>query len=527
MSRFMPRGFGSFQGKTNRFAVAIVLAAVVMSIPVWCASAPAMPDYPAHLASYYLIATGASPPAVSNFYAIEWAFLPNLAGEIIVPPLSDLVGLEIAGKLFVTAGIVMWVLGPALIHRALFGKVGVAPLFAAFFAYNANLTWGFLNYYFAIGTAFAVFAAWIATEQRRGAVHLLGFAAAFTAIYFFHLFAAATLLLLLGTCELGIAVQSMSARDAFRRFAQLAAVVVPAALAYIFLRPSGGETAVAFDLFDRMIDRLEAALQLSYDNPSLVLMAMLMILLVVALWRGWIALHLRMIVPLAVLGLAALFAPEWAMGGWGVDLRLPAVLGGLLFASCDFRLERRKIAVLAVACGVVIVSNAVILAKDWRATGLQYDEFRSAARALPPGTRLLTVLDGDAIGYRSDQPYWHMAEFAIIDPGAFTPLLFTTKDQHIVRIKPAYQSIAAASAEQGSPPDIDELNDLAAGQIDEDEDIANVFPYLMRFQCHYDMAVVIHLDGPRSTIPPMLRLRHAGSFFSIYDILPDEACAPT
>ena len=115
-----------------------------------------------------------------------------------------------------------------------------------------------------------------------------------------------------------------------------------------------------------------------------------------------------------------------------------------------------------------------------RATGAAYDrqfaEFREAARALPVGTRLMTVLDGDAIGFRSDQPYWHMAEFAMIDRGAFTPLLFTTRDQHVVRIDPPWQRIAAASAEQGSPPDIDELDDLAAGRIDEDEDIRTSSP---------------------------------------------------
>ena len=64
-----------------------------------------MPDYPAHLASYHLIATGARSPAVSNFYRIEWAFLPNLAGEIIVPLLSHLVGLDTAAKLFITASV--------------------------------------------------------------------------------------------------------------------------------------------------------------------------------------------------------------------------------------------------------------------------------------------------------------------------------------------------------------------------------------------------------------------------------------
>jgi hypothetical protein len=520
----MPRGFRNAPEKPDPFAIAVVLTAIVMSAPVWCVWAPPMPDYPAHLASYHLIATDAGAPVVAKFYRIEWAFLPNLAGEIIVPFLSHLVGLDIAAKLFVTASIMMWVIGPSLVHRALYGQFGVAPLFAALFAYNANLTWGFLNYYFAMGAAFLILAAWIATDRRRSLFRLLGLAVAVTVIYFSHLFAAATLLLLLGLYELGGVARESSAKDGLGQFAQLATAFAPAALAYLFLKPRGGDASVAFNLLDRLIDRLEAALQLSYDNPSFVLLALLMILLVAGLWRGWIVIHRRMIAPLAVLALAALFAPEWAMGGWGVDLRLPAVLGALLFASVEFRLEHEAIGVLAAACGAVIVSNAAILAKDWRATGRQYDEFRAIARSFAPGTRLLTVLDGDAIGYGSDQPYWHIAEFAIIDPGAFTPLLFTTRDQHIVRIMPAYQSIAAASAEQGSPPDIDELNDLAASQIDEDEDIANVFPYLMRFQCHYNEAVVIHLGGPRSPIPPMLKLRHAGTFFSLYDILPDAMC---
>lgn len=412
----------------------------------------------------------------------------------------------------------------ALIHRALFGNIGVTSLLAAFFAYNANFTWGFLNFYFAIGVAFLVFAAWIVSDGRRSALHLIGLAVAVTAVYFSHLFAAATLLLMIGCFEFDRFLERPTPGEALRRCMAVAAVFLASALAYVFLKPPGGETGVTFNLFDRMLDRLEAATQLGFDNPSFVLLGLVTILLAAGVWRGWIVLHRRMVPLLLALALATLCAPEWAMGGWGVDLRLPAVLGALVFASAEFRLERNAAFILAAACVVVIVSSVAILAGDWRATGAQFDEFRAAARELPPGKRLLTVLDGDAIGYRSDQPYWHMAEFAIVDPGAFTPLLFTTKDQHVVRLRPAVQSIAAVSAQQGSPPDIDELNDLAAGRIDEDEDIANVFPYLMRFQCHYDVAVVIHLGGPRAVIPPVLKLRHAGSFFSLYDILRDASC---
>jgi hypothetical protein len=211
------------------------------------------------------------------------------------------------------------------------------------------------------------------------------------------------------------------------------------------------------------------------------------------------------------------------MGGWGVHLRLPAVLAALVFASTTIRVDKAAV-LTGVAALTLIACNAAALALNWREYDRQFSEFREAARALPAGLRLLTVLDGDAIGLRSDQPYWHMAEFAIIDPGAMTQLMFTTRDQHVVRLNDAYQPFAAASAEQGSPPDVDELGDLAASRIDEDEDIANVFPYLMRYQCHYDKAVVIHLGGKRTRLPATLRLSRAGTFFSIYDIRPTPDC---
>jgi hypothetical protein len=49
-------------------------------------------------------------------------------------------------------------------------------------------------------------------------------------------------------------------------------------------------------------------------------------------------------------------------------------------------------------------------------------------------------------------------------------------------------------------------------------------PYLDHFQCHFDIALVVHLDGKRTPVPAMLQLRHAGSFLSLYDILPGPEC---
>jgi hypothetical protein len=46
----------------------------------------------------------------------------------------------------------------------------------------------------------------------------------------------------------------------------------------------------------------------------------------------------------------------------------------------------------------------------------------------------------------------------------------------------------------------------------------------MRYQCHFDKAVVIHLGGKRTRVPAPLHLYRSGTFFSIYDIHPTADC---
>jgi hypothetical protein len=207
-----------------------------------------------------------------------------------------------------------------------------------------------------------------------------------------------------------------------------------------------------------------------------------------------------------------------------VHFRLPALLGALLLASSKFKWSERWLNAGLVAPLCLFLFQAGALTFDWRRVDMRYREFRAAADRIEPGARLMTVLDGDSLGWSSDQPYWHMAEFAVIDRGVFTPLMFTTRGQHVIRVAPPMDRFAAATAQQGSPPDIDELNDLAAGRKDADEDIRDVLPYLLFFQCHFDEAIVIHGDGPLSQVPPMLRLRFTGSFFALYDVVPNQMC---
>ena len=501
--------------------LASIAAWAILAAPLWCVASPPMPDYPAHLASFYLIGGGAS-----HYYQVKWAVLPNLAGEVIVPLLAKLLPLGVAAKIFLTITVGLWVLGPQAIHRALTGEFGLGPLIGAAFTYNATFMWGFFNFQFAIGLSFFVFAAWVATDGRRGAPYLAAFAVAFTLIYCSHLFAFATLLLLISSFE----VLALWKRGAFsiaqaaRRFAVLALLVAPSAILFLFFKPAGTGFLLHFNLLETMAERFEAAIQLRFDEPAYIITSMLLLLFILGAVARRLRVLPRMGLALAVLLACTLLAPEWALGGWGVHLRFPALLASIAFASSDIKLNGRWTAISASAALTLFGYQAAALAVEWQTVDARYSEFRAAEYDIRPNARVLTILDGDSLGWSPDQPYWHMAEFAVIDRGVFTPTAFTTAGQHIVHITSDLRRYAAATAQQGSPPDIDELSDLAAGRKDADEDIEDVFPYLLYFQCHYDQAVVIRGDGPASRIPPMLRLRHMGSYFALYDILRDSNC---
>ena len=487
-----------------------------------------MPDYPAHLASFYLIGGGAQEPLLARFYRIQWIFAPNLASEMIVPWIARLTGLSVAVKLFLSAGVAMWVLGAGLVQRALYGRIGLAPVLGAFFAYNANFTWGFFNYYFAAGLGLLLFAAWIATEGYNAVRRFVFFTLAVTFLYFCHLFAAASLALMIGCFEIARVLETRGPDFAAlaRRALYAIALFLPSALIFALLRPAGIKDArLEFNLADTMLDRFESLIVYHFDAPAYALPIALFAILALGLATRRARIAKSMWGVLAVLLLASVLAPEWAMGGWAVHLRLPAYFCLLCFAATELRLPARLAAPLGVIALAGMAALAVFMTQNWRGYDRQFTEFRAALRDLPRGQRLVTVLDMQDDSVASDQPYWHMAEYAILDRADMTSLLFATKGQHVVQLKKPYDRYVAATAQQGSPPSIGELESLAANEPGDDTDINDVFPYLIYFQCHYDEAVVVHMSRPWTAAPAsLLHLRHQGSFFSLYDIKPDGNC---
>lgn len=497
---------GALKGYSSRWGLAgFGFAALILILPLWVAVVPAMPDYPAHLATYHLIAGEAS-----RFYAVVWAPLPNLAGEILIPWLGRLMPLEVAAKIFLSLAVMFWVAGPALIQRALYGRAGVTALAAAVFAYNVNFMWGFLNYYFAAGLCLVLFGLWIRSARVAWGLRLVLFSAATLVLYFSHILSAALFLLLVATYE--VTRRPVVWRDLVL---ELAALGLPAAVLFV-LRPEGGG-ATKFKLLETLLERFASLSQLHFGLPATFTLLALGILFVFGLWRGIIHIHPRLRLTLIALGLLSLLVPETAMGGWGLHLRFPPIFAVLLFAASSVDRPRPVVSLAVLA---LLATTAASFAGYCRAYSVQVAEFRQSLRLLPTQSGLLTVIaDGAGGRWTPIFLYWHIAEYSIMDRAGFTSLMFATPGQHVVTLKPVIAAIAADTASEGSPPNSKDLLLLHNGKP-----APELWPYLSDYACHYRHVAMMEAKGQAAEVPESFTLRHRGSFFALYDVARPADC---
>ncbi len=140
----------------------------LLAIPIFSTVLPPLFDYPNHLARMHILAEGGS-----EYFAVQWAPLPNLAQDLIVPPLSRLIPLETASKLFLLMIFALMAGGTVWLNRAVTGRWRLWPLLAFLLLYNRIFLWGFLNYLFGIGIALVGAALWLSLERKRWWVRIL------------------------------------------------------------------------------------------------------------------------------------------------------------------------------------------------------------------------------------------------------------------------------------------------------------------------------------------------------------------
>jgi hypothetical protein len=489
-------------------AFAVLLA--IVSIPIFSTVLPPLVDYPNHLARLHLIAEGGN-----QFYAVHWAPLPDLAADLIVPPLARVMPLEWAGKLFLILTFALIAGGTVWLNRVATGCWRVWSLLAFLLLYDRILLWGFLNYLFGLGLALGGIALWLSLENRRGwrvlASSLIALACFFSHIAAFGVYALAIIGIELPTALGRPRVRFY--RDLVWRIALDSIQFVLPAILFLLCQPPSESEAISYGNIWRKADLLFSVFD-NYSRPfDIACFLSFIALFAVLVWYRRLWISPRLSVALAALFGAYLLLPSQMMSGSGVDRRLPIALFLMLIASTApvVSLPRRTPLAIQIAVAVVFLARMAVIEALWLSANRAYAADIAVIDSLPEGAKLAVAYPPRDVN-AGEIPELHVATLAAARREVFVPTIFAYPTQQPLALRQPYVGLAAAT----SP------NWIWAGFVEGDEAAREAVAPVLK-----DYDFVVFADRDPFTVPPSACLEEQRStpYFQLFALRHDKDCS--
>ena len=498
--------------------IAVVFAVLLIGacMPILSVQLPPLGDYANHLARMHIIAHVGSDPFLSQYFTITWGIIPNLAIDVLVPPLLHLMDVFVAGKIFVIAVVLLLVTGPMALNWAVTRQLSLAPLLAFGFIYNGFFMLGLMNYLFGVGLSLWATAIWIMLRERAGWLFVAQSLAFTLALFLCHLYAVGLYLLAIGSYELWAWQQRRFTLD--RRLlltALLFAAMLALAACMLLNGPTWGLSGV-YDWDDQgKIEGIAAIFRLYDDKFDLVVLIAFLGGLGIGLRMRILHMHPAGIVCLMLSIALYLAMPATLFGSMMADQRLP--IAGLLFAIGFIRFTLPSqtgrlvfVSVLTVICMVRFGE----VASRWQQIDGYVQEFRQAIALLPQGARVLVAQADEADGPAAlNDGMSHIPCLATIDRSALVTSLFTVRGKQILGVRHPYSEIV--DRDDGYLPNMSQL--IAA----EGMTPANDPFWATWFQDHDYVFEMFGAPDSENANPERLELVYRGSKFHLFRVIKD------
>jgi hypothetical protein len=513
----------------SRYVVAgLAVVAAIMLVPLLSVAIPPLTDLPNHISRMHILATFEGDPDLQRNYMLSWGAIPNLAMDVLGLPLARTVSPYAAGKAFAVLAFATGLLGMFAVHYAVHRSVNAWTGIIFFAAYNQSFMIGLLNFYFGLGLAFLLLAAWIMYARERPALTFWLFPAGALAVYFSHLLAFGIYGLLIAGYEFSNLLQSGERRvSAIARRAVAAGAQFLPPLALFVLTAKSTADLDGVTIYGSILKKflnLLAAFRVYVEIIDLVTILFLVILLSVVCWKKRFRIGTGLAVPLLVVTVLALVAPAGLLSLFGVDQRFAIVSAMLLLAALRIDLPTRgAFAVLFAAGFALLVWRAAELTIHWRVFDAQFAELRAAAKVMDRGASVLPVQwqSGERVHVEplgGQLTYWHAASIPVVERSLFNPLTFTARHQPIK----SHPSRELMNCNACRPLTFNELHLLANPEISRE---TLEIPYDSYFRNRhaalwperFDYVLVIDYGDHENPVPKLLIPRHTGSFFVIYE----------
>jgi hypothetical protein len=416
----------------GRFILPLYVAlTVLLCAPFFLLTFPPFVDYPNHLARSYILMHYSQVPLFQAAYSLDHAPIYNLAVDLVVPPLARVIGLAVAGRLFLILVIGAYAAGCYMLASAIHGGRTWLAFVPLMFAYNSFLMMGFVNYYFGVALYLAVFACWLRWKRAWTPVRALTFACLTVACYFSHLTSVGFL---------GVSVACVSAYEYCAGRTSLWGMWItglsflPAAALYLACARRFANTGASIQwntLRGKLIELLAVirTYDVGVDVALLACVAACLALLALNSSKGFVSAPILICGILLMLGYVT--APLGLLTGLELDARF--VWPGFVLIALAFRPRiRPDYGAICLTCIVLIfVVRAGVLWSYWSGLDVKISRMVRVFEQLPR-ERTIFPADFQGAGVKTaklDEAVKFVVCYAVISRDAYVPTTFAIEGQ--------------------------------------------------------------------------------------------------
>ncbi len=398
-------------------AIAFVLLAAAILLPIWVVHYPPLLDFPNHVASSFVLAHLHDPSyTFGQYYAGEWGLKPYITTDFLMMELGKVVAPLVAGKILLSLGALGFPLGAWFFLRQAHPGEDALAFWFLLIVHNVFFRYGFIGYFCSMGLMFLTVGLWLRWLKNPSFLRWLLVCLALTTTYFTHLFGFIFAMLIIGLYSL--------TRPRWREWLWSAALAIPGIVFY-FVSSRAVEQQGGGPEFWPLLEKLEVFGFLLFSN-SILVDVLSALALVSVLFFGWrrnseFQWDKRWLV--VAVGVFAAFAalPSGYGEGYNVDIRALPVLFIVLFAM--MRLGKRGWRLVPLAL-LIFAVRTYSVTHAFRAAQPELEGLARSFSLTAPNARVLPIVER-TYDEPMDQYFAHFWAFGVVDRGWFSPYLFT------------------------------------------------------------------------------------------------------
>jgi hypothetical protein len=371
--------------------------AIITIIPIFYFDVLPLHDLPSHLARLAVIQSKGNDPILSQYYALDWHLIPNLALDMWAYLTTPFLDVEMASRCFIALSFLLLTSGTIFVHRAL-GGTGPWPFVSFIFIWNEILAWGFLSFLFSIGVALWLFGAWVKYRHCNIVARVALHAVAAVGLLICHLFGFAVYALAVGAYEVGnvaLKWRACGVQMPSQEFFGGALQFIPALVLFFTSQTSSGAAMIQFGGLIQKISNYSTPILLYAPLVQLIIVALFGLIIAYSIGKRWARIPPPCWFIIVIGVVCTIVAPSMMFNSYFLSHRMPVALSFLFIATIQFaHFDRLRSRLFRGGLVTIVAAHTMFIAWHWAGYQLIYKDLFAATGTVEEGTKVLSMTLG-------------------------------------------------------------------------------------------------------------------------------------